>query len=596
MALSAHAIAALILTAVALLLFTRDRLRLEYSCLAVLVVLVTMFEVFPYTGPELTLRGTRFMQGFGNEALITICLLLVLAKGVETSGALRPLGRVLARLWLWNRTLALLVTLLVAAFASAFFNNTPIVVLLLPILVGVARRVNLSPSRILLPVGFATIIGGMATTIGTSTNLLVVSVAAEYGVPRFGMFDFVLPVIFGGSVGILFLWMVAPRLLPDRPTPLAGSVPRIFDSVIELTDASGFAGKTLADVRQLVEGQIHIVRVVRNNLEIVRLPALRLQAGDRLHVRGTPEAIKRIQHSFGGAFDPEGPHRAPDQQLAEIVVTQDYPLHGKALSELEGVVLHGLTLVGVYRPGRRKMTPVMESSDPVLHSGDVLLIQGKRRQIQELKSSHEFLIIDRTIHVPRSEKAPLALAIMAAVILSAALGWLPILVSAVCGAALMLAGRCLAWEEAWSAIDTRLVLVIVTALGLGTALEATGAADFLAQQYVSAFRNLPPPVILSGLLLITALLTEVVTNNAVAVIATPIAIEIANELGLPAVPFVLAVLFGANMSYMTPIGYQTNLLVFSAGGYRFSDFFRTGVPLQLLLWLAFSFVLGVMYL
>src|SRR5690606_18810761 len=235
MELEPQGLATLLVTFGALLLFTRERIPIEYSCIGILFVLVIGFEAYPYTSPSergsLQLRGTDLMRNFGNEALITICLLLIVAKGVEVSGALRPLGRGLARLWLYNRGLALLATLVAAAFISAFANNTPIIVMLLPILVGVAHRIGIAPSRMLMPVGFATIVGGMSTTIGTSTNLLVSSVSGQLRGPQFEIFDFVLPAGIAGAAGILYLWLIAPRLLPDRPSPLAGSAPRAFQSV-----------------------------------------------------------------------------------------------------------------------------------------------------------------------------------------------------------------------------------------------------------------------------------------------------------------------------------------------------------------------------
>jgi di/tricarboxylate transporter len=592
-----HAIAAMAVTLIALILFTRQKIPLEYSCVAILFVLVLGFELFPYQSEQTSLRGVEFMRGFGNEALITICLLLILGKGLEISGALRPVGRVLVQLWLRNRTLALLATLVVAAFVSAFANNTPIVVMLLPILVGVAHRIGVAPSRILIPVGYATIIGGMSTTIGTSTNLLVVGVSADLGVPRLEMFDFVLPAVIAGSAAILYLWLIAPRLLPDRPSPLEGSAPRIFDAVIEVTDDSPFAGQTLADVMRLMQGQIRVERVLRGkSLELARLPTLKLRVRDRLHVRGSPDAIKKLQDSIGDGFSGQDLRRAPDQRLVEIVVTAESPLHKKRLSELRSATLGKLFPVGVHRPGRQRMTLIEEGTDPLLRTGDVLLMQGDRRDIQLLKETHNMLILDRTIHVPRSAKALLAASLMIGVVVVAAFGILPIMASALCGVGLMLLGRCLAWDEAWSAIDTRLVLVIVTSLALGATLAATGAAEYIADAFVTLVRDLPPPVVLSLLLLLTAMLTEVITNNAVAVIATPIAVAIANTLGLPPTPFVLAVLFGANMAYMMPIGYQTNLLVMSAGGYKFTDFFRTGIPLQLIMWIMLSIALPVLYL
>jgi di/tricarboxylate transporter len=288
--------------------------------------------------------------------------------------------------------------------------------------------------------------------------------------------------------------------------------------------------------------------------------------------------------------------RLPDQALVEIVVTRESPLVDKRLSVGRALVLGNLIPVGIHRPGAHKTEGLDELVDPVLASGDILLMQGKRQDIRSLQDQRRLLILDRNIHIPRSAKAPLALAIMGGVVVVAAVGWLPIAASALVGVVLMLFGRCLALDEVRGALDTKLILVVVTSLAIGVALVQTGTTGFLAARFVALVADLPPPVILSCILLVTALLTEIVTNNAVAIIATPIAISVAQELGIPELPFVLAVLFGANMSYMTPIGYQTNLLVFSAGGYRFSDFFRVGIPLQIILWLVLSITLPLLYL
>jgi di/tricarboxylate transporter len=279
-----------------------------------------------------------------------------------------------------------------------------------------------------------------------------------------------------------------------------------------------------------------------------------------------------------------------------VVVTRDSPLHGKRLGQAREGYLHDLYCIGWYRPGQRGITPLDRGNDPVLRTGDVLLMQGPRQQVNDLMNTPQIMILARTIHVPRSDHARLAMGIMSGVVVIAALGLVSILTAALAGVGLMLLGRCLTWNEAWSAVDARMALVIVASLALGTALTVTGAAEAMAVGLVGVIDDLPPPLIISGLLLLTALLTEIVTNTAVAVIATPIAMSIAGELGLPPLPFVLAVLFGANMSYLTPIGYQTNLLVMSAGGYRFSDFFRAGLPLQLILWLVLSFTIPRLYL
>jgi di/tricarboxylate transporter len=591
-----HGAAALLMTVGALILFTRERLPLEYSSLGVLLLLVLGFELFPYEYRGREIGAIDFLNGFGNEALITICLLLILAKGVEVSGALQPLGRLLTRMWFLNRSAAFLATLLAVAFLSAFVNNTPIVVMLLPVLIGVAHRIGLPPSRILMPACFATTIGGMTTTIGSSTNLLAVSIAADLGAARIEMFDFFLPAALAGCLAIAFLWLIAPRLMPDRQPPLTKSTPRIFESVIDVTDYSPLAGKTLAEVRGVLKQDIRIERVQRGRgLELVRLPSLTLRPGDRLHVRGIASAIKEVQNLFGGGFEKADLLRLPDQTLVEIVITEDSPLHDRKLSAARVLMLDRLIPVGIYRPGTRLTQSLDESTDPVLRSGDVLLMQGSRAEIRKLKQQHQLLILDRTVHVPRSARATLAMSIMIGVVVVAALGWMPIIASALCGVGLMLFGRCLALDEAWSAIDTKLVLIIVTSLALGTALITTGTVDYIAQEFAAVGADWPAPVILSGLLLLTAALTEIASNNAVAVIGTPIAIAIARELGVPEIPFVVAVIFGANMGYITPFGYQTNLLVFSAGGYKFSDFFRVGVPLQIVHWSSLSVILSLFY-
>jgi len=596
MALEPHALAAVLLSVGALILFSRKEIPLEYSCLAILIAIVLLFEIFPLESAA-PVSGATFLRGFGNEALITICLLLVLAKGVEISGALHTAGKWLSRIWLGHPQLALLATLVFAAFTSAFANNTPIVVMMLPILVGVAHRVEIPPSKILMPVGFATIIGGMSTTIGTSTNLLIVSVSEDFGLPRLQMFDFIVPAALAATIGLIYLWLLAPSLLPIRPSLLADTAPRLFNAVVELGNDSAFGGKSFSEVVHALGPDVRIVRVERaTEIELVRLPTLRLQAGDRLQIRGTPEAIHTAQRLLGGTDRTGKLTRVPDDRVVEVVVTRDSPLHGMKLSQARRTELRGLSPIGWYRPGAHRGATLERLRDPRLRNGDVLLMQGPRQQVNELIETPQILILARTIHIPRSDNARLALGTMIGVVLVAALGLLPILTSALLGVGVMLAGRCLTWNEAWSAIDVRIVLVIVASLALGTALTVTGAAQELAVGLVSIIGGLPPPVILSGLLLITALLTEVVTNNAIAVIATPIAMSISVELGMPALPFVLAVLFGANMSYLTPIGYQTNLLVMGAGGYHFSDFFRAGLPLQLLLWLTLSVALWLLYL
>jgi di/tricarboxylate transporter len=591
-----HAFAAIAVTVGALVLFTRARVPIERSCIVVLLVLIAGFEIFPYRSPTSgPLRGIDFLGGLSNEALITICLLLIAAKALEVTGALRPLTSLLMRLWSRDRSVALLLTLLITATLSAFVNNTPIVVMVMPVLIGVAHRIGIAPSRVLMPFCFATTIGGMTTTIGSSTNLLVVDAAERLENLEIGMFDFLLPAAIAAIPGILFLWLVAPRLLGDRPSPLTKTVAGIFEAAVAVRADSKLIDGTLGELMRAVGEPTRIEHVQRGTLALMRLPSLTLREGDIVHARGSAEAIHRLQVLLGGEDARASLQRGADQRLIEIVVTRGSGLYGKRFGEVRDATLGKLVPIGVQTPGSREATPLDEAGDPRLAIGDVLLLQGRAQDLNALRAQHEYLVLSRSLHVARTAAAGRAAAIVAAALLAAAVGVLSIVVSAFAAVGLLLFTRCLSWEEAWGAIDKRLVLFLVTALALGTSLARTGAAEFIAAQFVALTIDYPAPLVLSGLLLVVMLLNELLSNNAVAVIGTPIAIGIAEQLGAPVLPFVLAVLFGANAGYMTPMGYQTNLLVYTAGGYTFTDFVRVGLPLQLLTWLTLSVTLASLY-
>jgi len=599
-----HAIAVLALIVIALYLFTRDSIPLETSSLLVLILLVVGFYVFPYHRDGLALSPIEFFEGFGNEALIAICALMILGQGLETTGALRPLAGMLSRMWAKSPLLSLLATLVSAAALSAFLNNTPIVVMLLPILIGVSLRSKQSASGILMPMGLATIVGGMSTTIGTSTNLLVVSIAADLGLRRFQMFDFALPVAVAGAFGILYLWLIAPRLLPERQALMTDTSPRVFDAVLHVNEKSEAAGKTLADVLKTTERRMRVLRIQRGEgLVLANLPTAQLRAGDRLVVRDSPENLKEFEKALGATLynvsdiehpiDEEHPLLAEDQQLAEVVVTEGSPLYHHTLKQLRFSESYNVVILAIHRsPGHPAIRG--ELADVRLESGDVLLMQGAGERIAELRKSG-LLVLDATVDLPETKRAKLALLIMFGVVAVAAAGVMPISIAALCGVALMLGTGCLDWEDAAAALSTRVILIVVVSLALGLALMRTGGAEYLATLYVAVSSGLPTIVVLGGLMLVMALLTNIVSNNAAAVIGTPIAISIAGQLGMPAEPFVLAVLFGANMSYATPMGYQTNLLIMSAGGYQFSDFLRAGIPLTLIMWVGLLTMLVLMY-
>ena len=601
---NAHAVASLILTLVALLLFSRERIPLETSSLLVVVVLTIGFTLFPFvdTGGN-TLSPASFFSGFGHQALIAVCALMIVGHGLVRTGALEPMGHWLARLWGFSPFLSLLATLLVAAVLSAFVNNTPIVVLLLPILVTVANRTKTSVSGTLMPIGFATILGGMLTTIGTSTNLLVVSVAADLGLDEIGMFDFFIPGTVLLAVGALYLWLVAPRLLPTRGALADDTSPRIFTAHLSIPEDSFCDGKTVRDIIEKSGGRIQITRIRRSKqTHVFPLPDATIRAGDRLLVQDNPQNLKEYEtllgaqlFSSGKVVDEENPLTEPDQHMAELVIDRGSPLVRRTLKEMRFLHSYQVAVIAIHRKGKA-LESMPDGIDKVkLRLGDVLLIQGPGENIEEIKRNGQFLVLDATTELPHSHRAPRALWIMAGVVVTAALGIVPIAISATCGALLMLVTHCLSWRDVQRALSVQVVLIVVASLALGNALITTGATDYLAACFLGITDGMSVHAIFAGLVLLMAVLTNIVSNNAAAVIGTPIAVSIAQQLGVPAEAFVLAVLFGANMSFATPMAYQTNLLVMNAGSYSFKDFVRVGVPLTLLLWVVISWLLPRMY-
>lgn len=598
-----HALAALLLTLLALALFTRNRIPLELSSFLLLALTALGFTLFPFEHGGEPFEAARLFSGFGHEALVTVCALMIVGQGLVETGALEPFGRLLTRAWAVAPFLSALLTLVLGAILSAFINNTPIVVLLLPVLISVSLRLKSSPARILMPMGFATIVGGMATTIGTSTNLLVVSVARDLGQPTFGMFDFLLPAAIGGTVALVYLWLIAPLLLPDKTPELLDSSPRLFSARLYLGEDSKGAESSVEAAQKLVGESPRFRKVLRDGHQLLPLPDLKLRAGDSLVVQARAQALREAADALGAtlysgdeAVTEDHPLSAENQTIAEIAVAAGSLLDGQNLRYTSFLQRHNLYVLALHRAGRDIWRAGEDIMDVTLGAGDVLLVQGDKDRIAELKSNPEFLVLDASAEVPRTERAPLALGLMLGVVLAAATGIVPIMVSSVCGAVLMLLLRVLDMNAAIRSLSASVILVVAASLAIGQTLEITGASLYLTEVFLYLFASAPAHVMLSALMLLMAVLTNIVSNNAAAVIGTPVAIGIAQGLGVPAEPFILAILFGANLSFVTPMSYKTNLLVMHAGGYHFNDFIKVGLPLALLLWLTFSVVLGVLYL
>jgi len=598
-----HALFVMMLTVLGLYLFSRDWISIESSSLTILSILVVSFYFFPYSfNGNLINPIELFLTNFGNEALITICLLLAIGKAIEINRSLDPLVGFLSRSWVNHPKLSLLGVLLFGGFFSAFINNTPIVVMLIPALIAVSENAKISSSKVLMPMGMATIIGGMATTIGTSTNLLVVGIANDMGLDEIQLFDFVIPALIAGSFGMLFLWLIAPNMLTDRSPRTQKKENLVFEASLYVNQGEFSDGKTLAEIQEMAGDGFNIDKIKRSDsLFVAKIPSVIFEPGDRIYVRDSLENLQNYQEILGLSLFEEEQNKNIEQEqdeetrLAEVVITGGSLLDHTSLSSQHFASRFNLIPLGIHSgtTGARLTGNIAATT---LNPGDVVLVQGTSEAINNLKSNSKLLVIEKDKYDLATKRSFFPLYIMLGVTIMAATGLMPISVAAMAGLLIMLLVGTLTWTNVGNSMNIPVIMLIVASLSLGTALELTGGSDFIANWFVYLTSSFSIPIILSVLMLLMAILTNVVSNNAAAVLGTPIAINIALQLGAPIEPFVLSVLFGANMSFVTPIGYQTNLLIMGAGGYAFNDFVKLGIPLLLIMWITLSITLPLLYL
>jgi di/tricarboxylate transporter len=598
-----HAVLLLIVTAIAFFLYTRPWIRLELVSLLLLVTLLLIFYLFPFVAPDARLTEVEIFQAFGHPALVAICSLMILARGLTATGAMEPVVRVLNRVWRLNRWLGLLLTLLVAGAASAFINDTPVLVLMLPLLLGLADRTRYPASKTLMPVNFAILSGGMLTSIGTSTNVLVLQIATDLGMPPMGLFDFTSVAVIAFAVAIPYLWLIAPRLLPDNGQGPATAA-RVYEASIRVDESNGkLKGRKIADLGRILGRPLPAFAVVREGRELAIAETSLLAIGDVLLLRDTPEGLRELATTFSAdLFERTGAGRFIEQDkartetsLAEVVVGSQSELNGRTLKEARFAEEHQIVVVGLSRGTGGLLRSVSDIASTPLSAGDVLLVQGAASQVERLRGRPDLMLLDASLVFARSPLAPVALAIMGSVLLVAALDLLPIHVAAFLGVVVMLVTGTVRFEGIGRALSLEIVLLVASSVALGQSLVITGAAGWIAQGIAGVVVLFPPAVQVAIFMTFAAALTNFISNAAAAAVGTPIAVATAAELGLPLEPFVLAILFGANLSYATPMAYQTNLLVMKAAGYRFVDFVRVGAPLVVIMLVVLSLLLAGRY-
>ncbi len=569
------------LTVAVFVAFARGRMSVEIISLMTIAVIAVGLYFFPLPHTMPTDGLTLAFGGFGHYALITICALMIMGRGLVVTGALEPAARVLERIWKFNTHVGLLASLLLAFGLSMIVNDTPVLVLLLPIFVALAQRGAMPASKTLIPLNAAVLIGGMATTIGTSTNLLVVGIAVD-------------------------LWLVMPRLLPDNSTDHV-QAQRRFVARLRVTRSSNLVGKHFDE----------IVETLPDDFRFEERPNGPFQAGQRLTVSGTHESLEEALRILRGQLAPgwvverisrEGKERSEDIQVVEMVVTSDSRILNRTLAT-SGIADHyGVAVLGIFKPNRPlNPKPESTSSEVRLAEGDVMLVMGLADDLETFANADGLLQLEGAKVIPRRSKAVLAGAIMAGAIALASVGLpfygdqgfyllkMPIAISALAGAILMFVTGCVKFDRVGRALSGKVIVLVAASIAIGRIILDSGAAGWLGQVLAMGLQHLPPAGVLAAIMLFVTVLTNFASNATAATVGTPIAFNIASELGLPQEPLILAVLFGCNLCYATPIAYQTNMLIMAEGNYTFADYLRTGVPLVLIMVTTLSFLLAVSY-
>ena len=569
------------LTVCAVVLFVTEKFSTDIVAILVMIVLLVSRVLTPAEG----------LAGFANTATVTVGAMFVLSAGMFRSGAVNFVGKALGRLARHSSGLMLFVLMVGVGVLSSFLNNTAAVAILIPVVIVVARRADTSPSKLLMPLSFASMFGGMCTVLGTSTNILGSAIAEQAGLQAFGMFEFTkLGVIFF-AVGVAYMMTLGRRLVPDHRGQ--GDLTTSFGLGDYLTDLvlgaeSKSVGHSLASAPLVKELDIDVLQILRGEDTLRPTPETILREGDVLRIQGNLRTINELKGRAGVTFGMSMKWRdehlqSTDTRLVEAVVGPSSPLAGKTLSESRLRANYGATVLAIRQHGTLRHG---QFENITLMPGDALLIDVPNDQIEHLTQQRMFLVVSRA-GIPRFDwtKASKAVAIVVAVVVVAATGLLPIVAAAVTGALMMVLSGCISTEEAYGAIEWNVLFLLAGMLSLGAAMEKTGASTMLANGMIDSVGALGPLALLAAFFGATMLLTEVMSNNATVALLLPIAITTAQAMDLNPRAFMFAVIFAASSSFMTPVGYQTNTMIYGPGQYRFKDFVRVGAPLNLIFWI-----------
>ncbi len=606
-----HLWAVLGIILLAVIAFASDKYSLEAVSISILLAVIGLFYALPYTGSDQTaINPSVFLEGLANPALIAVIALLVLGQAIVNTGSLEIVTQWIFRVFGSFYWLAIAASLLVVMVISAFMNNTPAVVIFIPIMLAIAKKINLSASKVMIPLSYVSILGGTTVLIGSSTNLIISGALESLGRAPLGMFDFVVPGSIIAAIGFAYVLLILPRFLPSH-APLASDVMgddnKEFVVQLEIPVKSALVGKSLTDPNLFGEEK-YSVRMLQRR-EHAYLPPfddnLAVKPFDVLVVTVTKESLVKLvsdedKRSLGkiGALNADLSSHAQTEAdsltMVEVLIAPASKMIGQTVEQIGFYHHHHCTVIGLQRRSRMINTRMTESS---LAAGDVLMVMGTREHIEAIRNNKDMMLMEWSRReLPSRKLARRANLIFATVIGLAAFDVWPVYIGALFGATAAIFAGCLTARQALRAIDTQIILLVTAGMAMASALQVTGGAVFLAETLIGAMSGVHPVWVMSAMFGLMAVMTNVLSNNAAALIFTPIAVSTAVTLNVPVEMFVFAVLFATNCcSFASPIGYQTNLLVMGPGCYSFSDYLRAGIPLTIVVWVVYTLYAFIVY-